>query len=249
MGLFKNRSNSKREQIVEDTRMKIGTELNFAAKEAYKGLRTNLTFMICEGESNVFGVTSSISGEGKSLSSINLSVSFAEMGKKTLLVECDMRKPVVEKYFNVKKSKGLSNVLAGHCALTDAVHKSARFKNLFYISAGEIPPNPTELLSSHKMQLLVEKLSHSFDVVILDLPPVTAVSDAVIVSKYTKGMLLVVRDSYIDKDELSETIRQLQIAEAKILGFVYNVQESTKGKYYKKGYKYYEHYSNYEQEL
>ncbi len=248
MGLFKNRRKSKSEHRVTDTRMKIGSELNFAAKEAYKVLRTNLTFMVNEDESNVFGVTSSISGEGKSLTSINLSISFAEMGKKVLLIECDMRKPVVEKYFNVKSGKGLSNVLAGHCVVGDAVYKSAKFRNLYYISAGEIPPNPTELLSSNKMQLLVEKMSQSFDVVILDLPPVTAVSDAVIVSKYTKGMLLVVRDNYIDKEELSETIRQLQIAEVKILGFIYNVHNGSKGKYYRKGYKYYEHYKSYEQE-
>lgn len=243
MGIF-NKKNKKQNHDMEQSRARIGDDMSFAAKEAYKMLRTNMLFMLNE-EDNVFGVTSSISGEGKSLTSINLAVSFAEMGKRVLLIEADMRKPVLEKYFNVKAEKGLSNVLAGHCSIVEAIYKSARFRNLFYISAGEIPPNPAELLSSKKMERLVEKVSKEFDVVIVDLPPVTAVTDAAIVSKFCSGVIIVVRDSYVEKEDLAETIRQLRIAEARILGLVYNVQEGGKGKYYSKGYKYYSNTEKY----
>lgn len=246
MGLFK-KNKQKMNHNVESSRMRIGDGINFAAKEAYKVLRTNMTFMLNE-EDNVFGVTSSISGEGKSLTTINLAISYASMGKRVLIIEADMRKPVLEKYFNVKTEKGLSNALAGHCAIADAIYKSTRYRNLFYIAAGAIPPNPSELLASHKMEHLIEKASAGFDVVIIDLPPVTAVTDAAIVSKFAKGVVLVVRDNYAEKDDLSETVRQLRIAGAKILGFVYNVHDSGKGKYYKKGYQYYASTAEYAQE-
>lgn len=230
--------------MVENTRRRIGDTLNFAAKEAYKVLRTNLLFMLNEKE-NVVGITSSVSGEGKSLTSINLAISFAEAGKKVLLIEGDMRKPVLEKYFNISQRQGLSNILAGHCTVSEAIFKVVKFNNLHCITAGSIPPNPSELLSSKQMEQLVKKVSEAFDVVVIDLPPVTAVTDASIVSKYTKGLILVVKDSYVEKDELSETIRQLKIAGANILGFIYNQHDVSKNKYYKKGYIYYTYEDEY----
>lgn len=232
---------------VADTRSKVGSDIDFASSEAYKLLRTNLTFsMDGEAGGSVFGMTSSLAGEGKSLTSINLAISFAEMDKKVLLIEGDMRKPVFEKYFNVKAPKGLSNVLAGQCRLSEVVFKSSKYQNLHFIASGEVPPNPAELLSSRNMVHLLERMKEQFDVIILDLPPVTAVADATIASKYTDGMILIVRDNYVEKGDLQEAIRLLTIAEAKVLGFVYNVQEGGKGHYYKKGYKYYRNYKNYE---
>lgn len=237
MGLFKKKGKKDRKHKVESTRTRIGDSMSFAAKESYKVLRTNLMFMLKQ-DKNVVGITSSVTGEGKSLTSINLAIMFTEMGKKVLLIEGDMRKPVFQKYFNVKVKHGLSNVLAGHCGVMDAIFKSAKYENLYCIAAGAIPPNPSELLSSTEMEGLMATASETFDVVILDLPPVTAVTDATIASKFTRGVILVVRDAFVEKDELSETIRQLRIAEANILGFVYNQHDIGKNKYYKRGYKY-----------
>lgn len=237
MNLFMKKRKTRTSSIA-DTKMRIGDEIDFMAKEAYKLLRTNLLFMLNK-EENVIGITSSISGEGKSLTSINLAISFSSMGKKVLLIECDMRKPVFGKYFHEKTESGLSNVLAEHCSVNEVIYKSYKFENLYYISSGDIPPNPTELLASTKMDLLIKTASKNFDVVILDAPPVTAVADAVIVSKFTKGVIVVVREDYVEKDELLDTIRQLQMAEANILGFVYNASGIAKNKYYKKGYSYY----------
>lgn len=260
MGLFKKNKSEKNERKqyknskkgrtvadIADTRAKVGNDIDFASSEAYKLLRTNLTFSMDSGEKgSIFGMTSSLAGEGKSLTSINLAISFADMDKKVLLIEGDMRKPVLEKYFNVKAPKGLSNILAGQCRLKEVVFKSSKSQNLYYITSGAIPPNPAELLSSNHMTQLLEHMKEQFDVIILDLPPVTAVADATIASKHTDGMILVVRDNYVEKGDLQEAIRLLTIAEAKILGLVYNVHDTGKGHYYKKGYKYYRGYKKYE---
>lgn len=223
-------------EAVMETRMRVGREIDFASSEAYKLLRTNLTFSFNnEEKGHVFGVTSSLSGEGKSLTSINLAISFAEMDKKVLLIECDMRKPVLEKYFNVKTPRGLSHTLARQCKTEEVIFRSAKYNNLCYISAGPVPPNPAELLSSKQMNHLIRRVKEQFDIIILDLPPVTAVADATIASKYTDGMIIVVRDNYVEKSDLSEAIRLLKIAEARIIGLVYNVHDLSKGHYYKKG--------------
>lgn len=241
----KDKKGSRHGEVVE-TRMRVGNQIDFASSEAYKLLRTNLTFSLNnEDTGNVLGVTSSLSGEGKSLTSINLAMSFAEMGTRVLLIEGDMRKPVLEKYFNVRTPKGLSNLLARQCKLEEAVFRSSKHNNLFYISAGSIPPNPAELLSSKHMKNLILRMREQFDYIILDLPPVIAVADATIVSKYIDGMIIVVRDNYVEKADLAEAVRLLEIAEAKVLGLVYNGQEAGKGHYYKKGYKYYKGYSAY----
>lgn len=247
MGLFKNKENKIQtdnlSMDVLETRLKVGREIDFASSEAYKSLRTNLSFSLnSEDQGSVFGITSSVSGEGKSLTSINLAISFADMGKKVLLVECDMRKPVLEKYFNVKAPRGLSNVLARQCRIEEAIFKSSKYNHLYYIAAGAIPPNPAELLSSKTMEALISRMNDQFDLIILDLPPVTAVADAVIASKYTDGMIIVVRDNYVEKHDLAEAVRLLKIAEAKILGMVYNVHDMGKGHSYKKRYKYYKSY-------
>ena len=221
-------------QNLTSTREKIGKNIDFASNESYKLLRTNLTYTLDNTEScNIFGVTSSIPGEGKSTTSINLSIAFAETEKKVLLIEADMRKPVLEKYFNVKTSKGLSTALAGICKPKDIVYKSSKYHNLYIITAGEIPPNPAELLSSSNMKKLLDELKSSFDMIIIDLPPVRAVVDAIVVSKLTQGLVLVVRDGYIHKKDLADTIRQLKIADTKILGIAYNDKDATKHKAYK----------------
>lgn len=224
------------------TRAKVGHGIDFASAEAYKLLRTNLSFSATDEDGGcVFGMTSTLAGEGKSLTSINLAISFAEMDKKVLIIEGDMRKPVFQKYFNAKVGKGLSHILSGQCKVQEAVFKLEEFNDLRFIAAGAIPPNPAELLSSKRMVQLLEVMREKFDIIILDLPPVTAVADATIASKYTDGMILVVRDNYVEKGELKESIRLLNIADAKILGMVYNVHDSGKKNYYKKGYKYYEY--------
>jgi len=221
----------------EDT-AKIGKDMSFAAVEAYKRLRTNILFSFAgESTCRIIGVTSSTRGEGKSTTSCNLAYSLAEAGKRTLLIDADLRLSNVHKLLDLNVSPGLSNLLVGINDGSNLIQMSGLHKNLMVISAGDVPPNPSELLSSKRMQSTLHLLAEKFDYIIVDLPPVEAVVDALIVSKLVHGMVVVVRQSYADKHALDNTIRQLQFHEANILGLVVNCanigHKSYKNNYYK----------------
>ena len=239
-------------------RAMIGPKLSFAAAEAYKVLRTNLMFsMPDENKCRIVGVTSALRGEGKSMTSINLAYSIAQTGKRTLLLEADMRLGRTAESLGLSTSPGLSNLLAGLCSSKDVLQNSGLLENLMVIAAGDVPPNPAELLGSEQMKKLLEALSGIFDFIVVDLPPVVAVSDAAIVSNLVHGMIVVVRQDYCDRESLNETMRQLEFLDTKILGFVMTnspVQQSKYGKYgrygrygrYGKYSRYYSRYGKYE---
>jgi len=221
----------------------VGDGLSFAATEAYKRLRTNILFSFAgESSCKIIGVTSSLRGEGKSTTSANLAYSLAEAGKYTLLLDADMRLPNVHKKTGVNQSPGLSNLLVGMHDGANLIQSSDMHKNLKIMSAGDIPPNPTELLSSKRMGGTLNLLCEKYDYIIIDLPPVDVVADALIVSKLAHGMIIVVRQNYVDKNTLDNTVRQMKYHEANILGLVVNCAESNekyyKGKYYAR-HKYY----------
>lgn len=225
----------------EETRKTIGKNLTFAAAEAYKLLRTNLEFTFpAESKSKVIGVTSALKGEGKSTTAVNIAYTMAQTNDKVLLIEADMRLPTVSKRLRIKSRPGLSNLLAGRCSGNDILQKSGLIDNLWVSTAGDIPPNPAELLGSEYMKQTIEAMRGVFDVIIVDLPPVTAVSDALIVSKLLDGMIVAVRQDYCDKGAVDEVVRQLRFAEAKILGFVMTGADTQK-----KGYKRYGSYGDY----
>ncbi|MCI8389057.1 MAG: CpsD/CapB family tyrosine-protein kinase [Clostridiales bacterium] len=214
----------------------MGENLNFAAKEAYKRLRTNVMFSFAdEKECRIIGITSSIRGEGKSTTSSNLAYSFAEMGKKVLLIDADMRLSQIHKIFEMSQSPGLSNLLAGVSNGSNIVRGTEYHKNLSIISAGDTVPNPTELLSSRRMSATLELLSSKYDIIILDLPPIDAVSDALIVSGLLHGMIVVTRQNYVDKRALKSAMNQLKFHNVNVLGFVVNCVDVNDG-YYKKRY-------------
>lgn len=232
--------NNKR-QLVEE-QFTIGENLSFGAAETYKLLRTNIQFALPdEQKCRIVGITSSCSGEGKSTTAVNLSYMLAQDGERVLLMEADMRLPALAKRLDLQFAPGLSNVLAGLLKTSDAIQKSGLHKNLDFISAGGFPPNPSELLGAKQMKTLIEALSSSYDFIIMDLPPVTEVVDAVVASKLTDGMVVVVRQNYANRRALAETMQQLKYAEAKVLGFVMTFSGfQTKGKYrtYREGYGY-----------
>lgn len=223
----------------------IGPRMNFASSEAYKLLRTNLMFSFSDTEKcRIIGMTSSFSGEGKSLTSINLAYTLAETGKKVLLIEGDMRLPTMAGRLGLKPSPGLSNLIAGMNGVKEVLqeYKTMTEGNVpvsFHVLvSGDIPPNPSELLGSNRMHLFLKSLRDICDYVILDLPPVTVVTDAVLSSKLVDGMVVVVRNNRAVRGALAETIRQLRLVDARILGFVFNGATESGGSYYK-GKKYY----------
>ena len=217
----------------------IGRELNFAASEAYKRLRTNLLFSFSGDEScHIIGVTSSLRGEGKSTTSMNLAFTLAEANRKVLLIDADMRLPQAHAILGLRQSPGLSNVLVGENNGSNLIQPSDIQQDLHVITAGDISPNPTELLGSRRLVGMLESLKSRYDYIVIDLPPVDAVADALIVSKLTSGMVIVVRQNYVEKSVLANTVRQLQYHKANILGFVENYAEDEGVGYYRKHYYY-----------
>lgn len=215
----------------------IGPELSFSGREAYKLLRTNIMFALpreAQG-AKVIGVTSSVSGEGKSLTTINLAFSMAESGLKVLVIECDMRLPTLGGKMGIAPGPGLSNLLARFSSANDILHRNTLIKGLDVILAGDIPPNPSELLGAESMRIVLEKMGSYYDYIILDLPPVGSVTDALVISKFTNGMIVVVRKDYTNATVLSDTIRQLKHVDAHIVGFVFNDAASSQKAYKRYG--------------
>ena len=212
----------KKENINVDKKLRIiGPDLDFASREAYNLLRTNISFAVPDVEGGkVIGVCSSCPQEGKSTTSVNLAYSLAEAGHKVLLIDGDMRRPAIAEMLSVASEPGLSEVLSGNTEF--AVMPGVLHENMSVLVSGHIPPNPSELIGSHKMQSMLDECRGAYDYIILDLPPVLSVSDPIAASKYIDGMIVVVRHAKAKRRDLMETIRQLDYAKVKILGFVYN---------------------------
>lgn len=194
--------------------------LSFAAAEAYKLLRTNLLFSLPEKKCHILGVTSSVRGEGKSTTSVNLAYTIAQSGKKVLLIDADMRLPSVAAKMNIHGAPGLSNLIAGLNSERSCLRQSEYFENWYILPAGDIPPNPSELLGSDRMHNMLGHYQDVFDVIIIDLPPINIVTDALVISKWTDGLIGVVRENYTDKRALSDCMYQVKKLGVKFLGFV-----------------------------
>lgn len=221
--------------------------LEFTATEQYKILRANLSFTIPENvKCPVIGVTSSIRGEGKSTTAVNLSYVLAENGKKVLLIDGDLRIPSIAKKMGIESTPGLTNLLMRFESRQLISFQSNILDNWYIIPAGNIPPNPSELLGSAKMEKLLEILSEEFDYIIIDLPPVNIVSDALAISRYITGMILVVREEYTEKKEFEACSRQLELSNVKVLGCVINGAKTGSGSYgkYRRYYKKYKYYKS-----
>ncbi len=214
----------------------FGKDLNFAAAEAYKLLRTNLMFFTPGERGHVVGVTSSVSGEGKSTTSINLAYALAESGRRVVLVECDMRRPTIARRLSFAPAPGLSNLIIGASSPKEVLRESGIHSKLHVVPAGDIPPNPSELLGSDRMKIAIETLALDFDFIIVDLPPVTAVSDALVAANLVEGMIIIVRQDVCTRHALRDTMRQLNVVKDKILGFVFTCAYSDDRKYYRKRY-------------
>lgn len=226
-------------------RTMFGPNLNFAATEAYKLLRTNIMFSLPdEGECHIIGVTSSVQSEGKSSTACNLAYALAETGNKVLLLEGDLRRPTLASKLGLAKTPGLSNLLVSKGEYREMVQQSAVAPNMDIITSGDIPPNPSELLSSNRMNRLMEQLKVGYKYIIFDLPPITAVADALAIAKILDGVVMVVRAGVTDQQILSDAMRQLELVNLRILGFVFRDSGSSNAKYGNRyTYKYRKYYN------
>lgn len=237
--------NNKKSMFMPNDPKTLHKNLEFTATEQYKILRANLSFTIPENvKCPIIGVTSSIRGEGKSTTAVNLSYVLAENGKKVLLIDGDLRIPSIAKKMGIESAPGLTNLLMRFESRQLVSFQSSILENWYIIPAGNIPPNPSELLGSAKMEKLLENLSEEFDYIIIDLPPVNIVSDALAISRYITGMILVVREEYTEKKELEACSRQLELSNVKVLGCVMNGAKTGSGSYgkYRRYYKKYKYY-------
>lgn len=221
----------------------VGGGISFAAAEAYKLLRTKLQFSFADdNDCRIIGVSSALSGEGKSLSSINLAYTLSQMNKKVILIDCDMRRPTLAEKLHIRRKPGLSSLLTGQTTLKGLIQYcgiKGEETAFHVITAGQNPPNPMELLGSERMARVLEGLRKMYDYIILDLPPVGEVGDAMAVAKQTDGILLVVRHNYCNRIALADAARQFEFIDAKILGVVCNCATEETGKY---GSNYYKKY-------
>ncbi|GAA0109157.1 CpsD/CapB family tyrosine-protein kinase [Clostridium tertium] len=200
------------------------------AAESYRTLRTNIQYSSFDKEYKVIMVTSSEPGEGKSTTAGNLALCLAQGDKKVILVDCDLRKPSLHKKFKVSNIIGLSDVIIGKEELVTAFHRYN--KNLVILTSGKIPPNPSEMLSSKTMTVLLEELKNNFDYIILDTPPVQAVTDSQILSTKSDGTIIVVKAERTKKDSVENSINLLKKVNANIIGTVLNGVDNSRNKYY-----------------
>ena len=210
--------------------------------EAYRTLRTNLMYRFSDIKSGQAILFSSPGpGEGKTTSIANLAITFANLGKKTLLVDTDLRKPVMHKVFNQNQSPGLTDYLLENSNDIDKLPRATDTENLSIITSGSVPPYPSEILGADKMQSLVEELKKKWDIVLFDLPPLMAVTDAYVMLKHMDHFVLVVRSGVTQKGALKRCITYLRMANLNETGVVVNQIDKTRSSN-DEGFDYYQQY-------
>lgn len=196
--------------------------------EAYRKVRTNLQFIDAAQAADVILITSAEPQEGKSVTAINLALSLSELGRRTLIIDADMRKPKASEYLEVDNDIGLSNVLAGQLDATEAIREFGR-EGMFVLPAGSIPPNPSELLGSSRMEALMESLRPLYDHIVLDTPPILPVTDAVVASGLVDAAVLVVAAGKTSRGAVQHAVSALQAVNAPLVGVLMNKSKEQSG--------------------
>lgn len=235
------KSKEKHNDTFDSKTMLLSSKSPFSVQEAYKTLRTNVVFSLPGTDCKCIGITSANRGEGKSTVAVNLSISLAQLKKRVILIDCDMRLPTVITKLNLSAKEGLSNYLSGMIEELPIMRVSNLGVDI--IPSGNIPPDATTLINSESMVDLVNLLKETYDYIVFDFPPINIVSDAVLLSNMIDGYLMIVRHGFSEYKKVNEALRQMKFADAKIIGFVYNGKNNDKKYYKRKGYYY--HYNYY----
>ena len=228
-------------------RAMFGPNMSFSVTEAYKLLRANIMFSFSdEGRGHVIGVTSSLQSEGKSSTACNVAYALSESGAKVLLMDADLRRPSIASKLGLSRTPGVTNILVARGDYKELLQHNSMAPEMDVLTSGDIPPNPSELLGSNRMERLIGELTKAYDYVIVDLPPVNVVSDAIAMSRVLDGVIMVVRKGVSEQRMLAEALRQLKLVNVRILGFVFRDNAPGTGKYSKKySYTYKKYYSEY----
>lgn len=219
-------------------------KLPFYIVESYKSIRTNITFALSTFEKKILAVSSANPNEGKSTTSSNIAIAVAQIGNRVLLIDADMRKSVQHQIFGLKNKKGLSTAISKMSKVEDCIQKDV-MENLDVMTAGPIPPNPSELLSSETTKKMLEELGQKYALIIIDLPPICVVSDAVTLSNDVAGLIMVVRYGKTTFEDVEEANKRVALAKMNMLGYVLNgiVHKHGSASYYQHGSASYYKYS------
>ncbi|QKN23683.1 CpsD/CapB family tyrosine-protein kinase [Caproicibacterium lactatifermentans] len=219
---------NKKHTFENEVSNRLSSHTNFHAEEAYKIIRTNLLFTLASAKNNIILVSSPEAAAGKSITCANLAISMAQTGKNVVLIDADMRKPVQHRIFEFANTDGLSTILS-KTADADKILHHYKDTSLDVISAGPIPPNPVELLSSKNMQDFLDSISGGYDYVFIDTPPINMLSDALVLEPYVSGTVLIARQNQTTYDSLQKTIDSIKKVNGTVLGVVINdVREKSK---------------------
>lgn len=210
----KKRINEKKKALI------LKEDSPFAVVEAYKALRTNIIFSLPGSGCECIAITSTERAEGKSTNSVNLAISFGQIGKKILLIDADMRLPSVAPMLEIDSRPGLSNLLIEEAKADEVITHVEKY-GIDVIPAGNIPPDPTRLLGSGQMETLISELRGRYDYILIDLPPANTVTDALILSNYVDGYLLLVKHNSTEYRDIGEMVSRFRMTGGKILGFLY----------------------------
>lgn len=209
--------------------------------EAVKTIRTNLEFSSADHGNKKIMLTSTVPAEGKSFITACLAQSYAALGKKVLIIDCDLRRGRQYEIFGISNSKGLSNVLISDLEGVKIETIKTKIKGVYLLPGGTVPPNPSELLESQKMKLVVEMLQDDYDILLFDCPPVIGLSDSLIVTRYVDTTVVVAAYKTTPREMLKKTVKSLEAVNARIAGVIFNKVPSSNNGYYNKYYNsYYE---------
>jgi len=206
--------------------------------EAFRKLRTNLQFLSVDNPPRKIVIASSVPNEGKTTTALNLSLALAEAGHKVVLIDGDMRRPSLDKILNAVGSVGFSTVLSGSATLSDVL-QATKYSGLTFLASGPIPPNPSELLGSRVATRVLSELGEQFDYVIVDTPPLLAVTDAAIVATNCDGTIIIARFGHTKREQIAHAVDSLKSVGASVLGAVMSITPSRGGTAYSYNYSYY----------
>lgn len=210
----------RKKKVTPGEDINLNNEAPFSVVEAYKTIRTNLMFVLPNKSKKTIIVSSSLPGEGKSTTSLNLGISFSQLDQRVLLIDGDMRNPTIYKKLKINNSKGLSSILVGFCELGEAIKNV--YPNFDVLTSGPLPPNPAELLGSDNMSELLEVLEEYYDLIIIDTPPINVVSDSLILAPKTDGIIIVIRQGETTHEQFKKVLNSIEFANVKLLGTILN---------------------------